>query len=289
MQMGMRALFAIACASLVACSGAVESTDPAPTPAAATVPAPAAPAAPVSDGDRIQASDSVFAIPAKREPAGFVCRKGAFCEDFEERGYGARWTGEFTTGRGSIAYGTDSASLGGGSLRLYADDAASSAYLLQAKGDVGGEWSGVLGFAFRVDQLPGKSLGLSELTIKTDDGPITLRLTMRAQGLVLEQLATADCLRDRCAPTATVIAPAKPNHWYRVKLGMEVNPNHAPPYGRLEASVDDGPIVGATLSVPFYNGSVFMSAGITQGDEAPAGGPLRGAFVDLDDVTLLVR
>jgi hypothetical protein len=290
MQMGMRAFFAIACASLVACSGAVESTDPAPTSSPVAEPAPAAaPAASVDDADRARTTrdtDGVFAVAGKNAagaPAGFVCRKGAFCEDFESRGWGDRWTGELTSGRGSVEYGTDSASLGRGSLRLFAMDDASSAYLLQEKGHVGGEWSGMLGFAFRVDQLPGKSLGLSELTVKSEDGPITLRITLRAQGLVLEQIASADCLRDRCEPTAKVIAPAKPNHWYRVRLGMEVNPNLAPPYGRLEASVDDGDVVSTDLTVPFYNGSAFLSAGITQGDAG------RRAFADLDDVTLLVR
>jgi len=284
MQMGMRALLAIAAASLVACTGAVDSTDPAPTPPAVAVPAPAAPA-PTSDVDHAHSEDSVIALPGapSTDPAGFVCRKGAFCEDFEERGYGARWTNEVTTGRASIELGSDSASLGTGSLRLSAHDDSSSAYLFQAKGDVGADWSGVFGFAFRADEVPSKNLGLSELTVKTEDGPITLRISMRPEGLVLEQLGTADCLRDRCAASSKVIAPSKPNHWYRVKINMSVTPNQAPPYGRLEASVDDTTSVITELTVPFYNGAVFMSAGITKGD------PVRRADIDLDDVSLLLR
>jgi hypothetical protein len=288
----MKALFAIAALSLVACVADAETSDPAladlgpagKTPAGdkpLVGPPPSGRGSAASDSDLARATDSI--VGNKINPAGFVCHKGAFCEDFEAGGYGNRWTGEFTTGGGTIEASTDSASVGSGSLRLFAQDERASAYLLQDKGDVGSEWSGAFGFAFRVDQLPGKDLGLSEVTVKTDDGPITLRVSVRPEGLVLEQIATADCRRDRCSASTKVIAPAKANHWYRVQIGVEIAPNSAPPYGHVDAKVDDVAIVGTDLTVPFYSGSVFMSAGITKGDL------VNRATVDLDDVSLLVR
>jgi hypothetical protein len=283
-QKSMRAHFLLASLGLVACSANVEPSDPAPpgSPAAAE-PAPAVEPAPA---DHARASGSEFAVAVRQpqaQPVGFVCRPGAFCEDFEEVAYAPHWGGSFTTGGGTIELGTDSASLGRGSLRLASKDAASSAYLLQGKGDVGARWSGVLGFAFRVDQVPSKYLGGPELTVKTADGPLTLRISMRPEGVYLEQRATAACLRDRCQVKSTLVAPAKPNHWYRIAVGVEANANAAPPYGRVEAAVQGGDNVSTDLSLPLYEGSAFLSAGITEGD------PGQRAFADLDDVSLLVR
>jgi len=212
-----------------------------------------------------------------------VCRKGAFCEDFEEQGFAARWSGMFTTGDGTAERTGDSASLGRGSLRLFTKDEASSAYLLQEKGAVAADWSAALGFAFRVEQLPASYLGGPELTVKTADGPLTIRISMSPEGLFVEQRATAECLRDRCAPSRTRIAAAIPNHWYAIHLGLEVNAQEAAPYGRLEASVDAGELLTVDLGVPAFEGSLFMSAGLTQGDLG------HRAIADLDDVSLLVR
>jgi hypothetical protein len=106
---------------------------------------------------------------------------------------------------------------------------------------------------------------------------------MTPEGVFLEQRGTAECLRDRCVDARTRLAPAHANHWYRITLGFEVNARQAAPYGRLEASVDNGDMQSTDLSVPFYDGSVFLSAGVTKGD------PGRRALADLDDVTMLVR
>ena len=224
-------------------------------------------------------------VPAPHDQVtGFVCRPGAFCEDFEEQGFENRWSGVLTTGSGTVEQNTASASLGRGSIRLFTADDSSSAYLLQDKGTVKGNWSGVLAFAFRVAEVPSQYLGGPELTLRTADGPVTVRLTMAPEGVFVEQRSTAECLHDRCVPKRTLIAPAHANHWYRVTLGFEVNPANAAPYGRLEASVDDtGNVVSTDLSVPFYDGPMTFSAGITQGDVG------HRSLADLDDVTLLVR
>lgn len=294
--MGMRALFALACLGLVACAADAEPSAPAPAPTSPTASeAPGrAPAAAPSDthaapatpyGDLARPIGGEVEVPALRDPAAaFVCRPGAFCEDFEGLGFENRWRGVFTTGSGTVEHNTASASPGRGSLRLFTADDASSAYLLQEKGTVKGNWSGVLGFAFRVAAVPSQYLGGPELTLRTADGPIAIRLTMAPEGLFVEQRSTEECLRDRCVPKRTLIASAQANHWYRVTLGFEVNPANAAPYGRLEASVDDsGDLVATDLSVPFYDGPVLLSAGITQGDVG------HRSLADLDDVTLLVR
>jgi len=287
----MRALVALACLGLVACAADAEPTDPllasiTPAPAAAPAAGPseahAAPALP--SGIRPVGSDVQVPVSHDPSPAGFVCRPGAFCEDFEEQGFESRWSSELTTGSGSIEHNTASASLGRGSLRLFTADDSSSAYLLEDKGTVKGNWSGSVGFAFRVAAVPAHYLGGPELTVSTADGPITIRVSMAPEGVFVEQRSTAACTRDRCVPKRTLIAAAHPNHWYRVTLGLEVNPAGAGPYGRLEASVDDsGVVVSTDLSVPFYDGALAFSAGVTQGDVG------NRALADLDDVTLLVR
>jgi hypothetical protein len=283
----MRAVFALACLGLVACAADAEPSDPllasvTPTVSADPSEAHAAPALPSSD---VRPIGLGVDVPAPHDqPGGFVCRTGAFCEDFEEQGFATRWGESFTSGTGTIEQTTASASLGRGSLRLFTADESSSAYLREKKGTVAGHWSGVLGFAFRVAAVPSRYLGGPELTLDTADGPVTIRLAMTPEGVFVEQQSTAACASKRCTPKSTFLAAAHPNHWYRITLGFEVNPADVAPYGRLEAAVDDsGDVVSTDLSVPFYDGVMALSAGITQGDVG------HRSLADLDDVTLLVR
>jgi len=290
----MRALLALAflpCLALVACAADPEPTDvpapPGPAAAVAAAPTPGpselhvAPANPHANPARAIATGTE--VPSAESPAGFVCRAGAFCDDFEEQGFASRWTSSFTSGTGSVEQNSASASLGRGSLRLFtADD--SSAFLVEQNGTVKGAWSGVLGFAFRVAAVPSEYLGGPELTMSTADGPVTVRLFMAPDGVFVEQRFGSECVSDRCTAKRTRIAAAHPNHWYRVTLGFEVNPAKAAPYGRLEASVDDSSdVVSTDLTVPFYDGALTLDAGITQGDVG------HRSLADLDDVTLLVR
>ena len=98
-----------------------------------------------------------------------------------------------------------------------------------------------------------------ELLLKTEDGPISVRVSVRPEGLVLEQLAP-ECGKDRCHPIAQVIAPAKVGAYYRVRIGFEVGAQKAPPYGRIETTVDDGPLVTSDLVVPLYDGGISLRA-----------------------------
>ena len=287
--MGMRALFALAALGLVACAADAEPNGPliasVEEPGAPVTPQPSeVHSQPTTPGDPLSAIGSQREVPTAHDPAGFICRVGAFCEDFEDVAFAKRWGDVMTAGGGTVERITDSASLGHGSLRLVTLDESSSSYLLQQKGLVKGSWSGALGFAFRVDAVPARYVGGPELTLATADGPVTVRLSMTPEGVYVEQLSTAACLRDRCVSQRTRLAAAHANHWYRINLGFEVNPAAAAPYGRLEATVDDtGDVVSTALTLPFYDGTIALNAGITQGDIG------QRAVAELDDVSLLVR
>ncbi len=298
----MKALFVVACAGLFACSAASEPGDErAPsitlTPHAGANEAPSDPAAPAApaakeDGRRGHAratrDEPSLGLPATA-PTPFVCLEGAFCEDFEaapEVPFEARWSSIVRNGGGKMELTSDSASMGRGALTLFTPDAGSSVFLEeQPKRGVAGSWSGLVGFAFRVAQVPAAQLGGPELSVKTVDGPIAIRVVLTAAGLVLEQSAPASCSSKRCQPSATVLAPAKEGQWYRVRLAFEVKAQNAPPYGLIEATVDGGGTTTSrdvALDVPLYEGSVAFRAGITQGDT-------RRALATLDDVTLLLH
>jgi hypothetical protein len=299
---GMRALSSVASLSALACLASfalagcaadAEPTDAAPiagmlVEAPGAVPGPSDTHAALTPpaGQQTRPIGRDYEVPgANGLSNGFVCRAGAFCDDFEQQqSFQKRWGSVVITGGGTVEHITDSASLGNGSLRLFTADDTSSAYLVEEKGTVKGNWSGVVGFAFRVTSIPSQYLGGPELTLRTAGGPVTIRLTIAREGVFVEQRSTAQCIADRCTPKRTLIAQAHANHWYRVTLGFEVNPAKVAPYGRLEASVDDsGVVVSTDLSVPFYDGDMVFAAGITQGDVG------HRAQVDLDDVTLLVR
>jgi hypothetical protein len=291
----MKALYLLACAGLVGlvgCAADAESVEPAPgplaiapgnpvpTPTHGTVLGPAG-GARVSAAALASGPSFVGALVGGR-PAAFVCRPDAFCDDFEGAALGARWTAATSLAGGKIEPGTESASAGRGSLRLTTRDQGSTAYLAEAGPDINAAWSGVVSFALRVDELPATSLGGPELSVVTKDGPITLRVSLEPQGLVLHQLAPASCDRARCAPSATVVAPAQANHWYRVTVSLEVVPHQAAPYGYVHAAVDGGDAYAHALTVPMFDGPTTLRAGITEGDT-------RAAAAELDDVTLLVH
>lgn len=287
----MRALFVIVCAGLFACSATTEPADEhAPsvtlTPHGGADSEPAAPAA-KEDGsrDRANRDEASLGLPSNA-PTTFVCRKGAFCEDFEGGPglpFDTRWSRVVRSGNGKMELASESASTGKGALTLFTPDADSYVFLQEEpKEGVAGSWSGLVGFAFRVAQVPAAQLGGPELSMKTADGPISIRVSLRPEGLVLEQSAPASCSPKRCRPSTTVLAPVKEGEWYRVRLGFEVNAQSAPPYGRIETTIDGGGMVSRDLDVPLFEGSVTFRAGITQGDT-------RRALANLDDVTLLLR
>ena len=290
MQEGMRALAVVlGCLGLVACSADTEGGDPrgpivTHDGVAAPSPEPAAPVA-KEDGRRARAAGAFDLGLPTPAPTSFVCRKGAFCDDFEdlpEQSIGARWSDVVALGAGKLEIDSESASVGKRAITLFTPDATSSVFLEQSGRGAAASWSGIVGFALKVETTPALQVGGPELVMKTADGPISVRVSLRREGLVLEQLAPESCGRDRCRPTSTILAPVKEGSWYRVRIGFEVNAQSSAPYGRIEAMVDGGPLLETDLNVPLYDGAVSLHAGITQGDA-------HRAVVNLDDVTLLVR
>ncbi len=285
----MRAMAALACAFLFACSAETADGDGAGRGPVVTHgddetpdPGPAAPAA-KEDGRRARATAGAFdlGLPTPASTS-FVCRQGAFCDDFESDQTGfARWTGVVRSGGGKLETNGDSASVGRSAITFFAPDPASYVFLDRTAGGVGTTWSGLVGFALKVETAPEVQLGGPELSLKTADGPVSVRVSVRPEGLVLEQLAP-ECGKDRCHPIAHLIAPAKIGAYYRVRIGLSVGAQKAPPYGRVETTVDDGPLVANDLVVPLYEGGISLRAGITEGDT-------KRALVSLDDVSLFTR
>ena len=232
--------------------------------------------------DRFSKSDTSYPSVGGGE-AGFTCRQGAFCDAFASGGIADIWNGSYTTGDGMIEQQGDSASLGSGSLHLTSRDKNSSAYLLREKDVVAKQWSGSLGFAIRFPKLPTEYVGGPELAVKTPEGPVYVRVFATPDGLFLEQNGSAGCAADRCVGTRTLISSVRANHWYNVVVGFEVNENTSAPYGLVETSVNGGEFVTTDLNVPLADSTLYLKAGITQGD------PGNYASLDLDNVSLLAR
>lgn len=284
MRFSLPLAFVLATTSLTACSAGSEGREAVGaqpvTPPATSIPAPA-PSSPADPSRDVAVRDLGLVVP-EATPAPFTCRPGAFCDDFEnDQSSFTRWTGVVRSGGGKLETNGDSASVGRSAITLFAPDAASHVFLDHTTGGVGTTWSGAVGFALKMETAPERQLGGPELLLKTEDGPISVRVSVRPEGLVLEQLAP-ECGKDRCHPIAHVIAPAKVGAYYRVRIGFEVGAQKAPPYGRIETTVDDGPLVTSDLVVPLYDGGISLRAGITEGDT-------KRALVSLDDVSLFTR
>lgn len=239
-------------------------------------------AAPAEEDARF-ATGNAQAVPVPNVEQPASCRQGAFCDGFESSGYSDQWHAAVTNDGGSLSLGNKSATLGNASLRATTRGELSSAFLLREHGAVAASWSGELAFAFKVSELPGEYLGGPELVVKTPDGPISVRVSWTPDGVFLEQKGTAECVRDRCTDSRTMLALARPNHWYAIRLGFEVNPSSAPPYGIIETSINGEAFTSHDLTVPMYEGSAFFNGGITEGDR------VRPAIADLDDVSVFVR
>lgn len=283
----MRASFVLAAIGFLglatsACAIDSEEEGGKPKNRALSAPGPvAAGDAPVDEPRFASANGSAVPKPPTESP--YSCRDGAFCDAFETGAFAKEWSSPFSTGDGELSLGTASASLGHGSLHLSTRDKDSSAYLLREQGPVAASWSGAVLFSFRVEELPFDVVGGPELTVKTPDGPITVRIVVTPDDILLEQRGTAKCLKDRCTATRTVLSPAHASHWYAIRIGFEVNANQTAPYGLIETSVNGGELTTHDLNVPMYDGSLFFSAGITEGDLG------RYVNADLDDVSVFVR
>jgi hypothetical protein len=208
-----------------------------------------------------------------------TCKKGAFCDDFEEATPTTRWTSTVLASSGALDFPGPSSSLGVHALRAVTSSAGGAAYLTRNGGAVGGQWVGVLELALRVDAVPAVALGGPELAVVDDAGAATrIGLSIHPDGLALEQHFES-CAGSGCSARSHLVSnETKPGEWRHVVVAVETYGTTAPPFGRIEVLVDGGDLIVLPLTVTLSDGRAEARAGITSGDTAPA-------TARVDDVT----
>ncbi len=227
----------------------------------------------------VSASATKHLAPAAGPFAIATCKKGAFCDDFEEASPATRWTSTVLTPGGAIDFPGPSSSLGAHALRAVTSGAGDAAYLTRDGGVVGGQWVGVLELALRVDALPAVAVGGPELAVIDASGNATrIGLAVRPAGIALEQHFDS-CAGSGCSARSDLVSnEPKPGEWRQVVLAVETYGTTAPPFGRIEVLVDGGDLIVLPLTVMLSDGRAEARAGITSGDTAPA-------TARVDDVT----
>ncbi|MBX3189092.1 MAG: hypothetical protein KF819_18870 [Labilithrix sp.] len=260
---------------LLAAGCASEAIEPAPT------------SQPEIVGEAPRATSSIGTGEAKsvgvsfevERARAFVCRKGAFCDDFESALPGARWTATKEDQGGAIDFVTPSSSLGARSMRARVTASeGSSAYLVVEGAELSSRWSGALGFSILLDALPVAALGGPRIVVPTADGEAAIGVSMRPEGIVLEQSSPDGVVRADLVSLDT--ADGK---WARVVIGVEASgPIGGGAFGRIEISVDGSDNLDLPLAVAPFGGRVEVRAGITSPDAAPA-------TARVDDVMFFTR
>ena len=199
----------------------------------------------------------------------FVCRKNAFCDDFEEAAPLARWTNSVVT-LGAVDFVGPSASHGVKALRASTTGSGGAAFLVLAGPALGQTWAGSLGFALRVDALPAKVLGGPEIAVTDTSGAITrIGFSVRPEGIALHQYFES-CAGHACEARSDLVSDVRPGVWRTLTVGIETSGSSAPPYGRIEVTVDGGDLIVLPLSVTHFDGRAEVHAGITVADSVPA-------------------
>lgn len=197
------------------------------------------------------------------------CRKNAFCDDFEEATPGARWTSSIAT-QGTIDFVGPSSSLGAHALRATTSGSGGAAYLTLAGPSVGQNWVGSLAFSMRVEAMPSTVIGGPELAVIDGNGATTrIGFSVRPEGVAVHQYFES-CSGPACTSRSDIVADVKPGEWRRLTVALETSGSAAPPYGRIEVTVDGGEILLLPLAVTPFDGNAEVHAGITVGDTTPA-------------------
>lgn len=202
--------------------------------------------------------------PLPDEPS-FVCRAGAFCDDFEDVAPGSQWR---AVGVG-IDFVSPSWSPGRRALRVRVDGGGSPAFLrfVPAEATAATTWSGVVALALRLEKEPRRGIVGPEIATREASGA-SLSLAIRGGTLFVEQRPSG-CASTACAERVDAVGVVHPAAWSRVTVGVEANEAGAATFGRVEVSVDDGYVSLVPLAV-HLGGDVEVRAGITGGDEEPA-------------------
>ena len=166
-------------------------------------------------------------------------------------------------------------------LQTKTSGAGASAYLTLAGADLGKHWVGALSMTFRVDAVPTTLIGGPEIAVIDANGATTrIGFSVRPDGIAVHQQFEA-CSGPTCTPRSDLVTDVKPGEWRRLTVAVEAG-NAAPPYGRIEVTVDGGDIILLPLAVTPFDGKAEVRAGITVADAAPA-------TVRIDDVVFFSK
>jgi hypothetical protein len=269
------ASFALGCAA--GTSDETAAAQPGPVVAYSATGHAALPPEPRTDAPRIALHAVERELAARTAAiASSACKKGAFCDDFEDAAPGTRWSGTVASA-GVVELGSASTTLGAHSLRTSTSGAGGLAYLTVDAAVVGSHWAGALGFSMRVDAAPSASLGGPAITVALGSGAsVRIGFSVTAEAISLHQYA-GDCGDAPCDVRTDRVTSMKPGEWRRLVVAVEAASSLAPPYGRVEVTVDGGELITLPLVVPAFAGPASVQAGITAADDAPA-------TVSIDDV-----
>ncbi|MBS2018358.1 MAG: hypothetical protein JST00_36165 [Deltaproteobacteria bacterium] len=285
--MGLRLLTAaVVAAGVIGCGGAGEGVGPAADGAPAKAPDPV-----VSPGEgaREASTQGAFWVDdgtrATKPLAQFSCRKDAFCDDFEGKVLpGSLWS-VVPAGatNDTLAFVGPSSSLGARALRVSTGANGAPSFLEVAGKKPASGWAGAFGVSIRVDALPEESLAGPEILVRDDAGVALARIAIvvTSVGIGLEQRG-AGCEATACAERLDMLLPAIAGDWHRVVVGVEAVDAEAPPYGRVEVSIDGSDNAAVPLALRSVGGRISVAAGITRADVAPA-------VLRVDDVMFFTR
>lgn len=210
-----------------------------------------------------------------------TCKKGAFCEDFEEPSPATRWTTTVATA-GAVDFPGPSLSFGAHALRAVTAGTGGAAYLAREGAVVGTQWVGVLDLAFRVEAVPVTALGGPELAVVDANGATTrIGFSIRPEGIALHQ-SFESCTGGPCASRSDLVSDVKAGEWRHLVVAVETYGTTAPPFGRIEVLVDDGELLSLPLTVTPFDGTAEARVGITVADSA-------AATARADDVTFYAQ
>lgn len=230
-------------------------------------------------GLSIPSSGSTSETPTpetKSSPQPFVCRTGTLCEDFE--GAPASWHQTV----GMLASINDSASPGSGAVRVEGTSAGDAAYLAyDRQTSLASHWAGTFSSTIKIETLGAAARGPSLHVVREDGAVVDVSLSLRPDGIYLEQETTA-CPETMtfCGARTDLVAEAPPlGAWTKLAIGVEIGGN--PTLGRVSLRVNDGDEVVRPLDVPLAEGHLAYRAGLV------STGASSVSF-DMDDVWLYV-
>ncbi len=199
---------------------------------------------------------------------GTSCKVNAFCDDFEDGAPGARWTGAVAS-LGSVDFLGPSSSSGAFALHAVTNGSGGAAYLSLAGKQLGTRWAGALGLTMRIEAAPVTVIGGPEIAVVDAAGGMTrIGFSIRPDGIALHQYFDS-CSGSSCAARSDIVSNVKPGEWRRLVVAVETSNSVAPPYGRIEVTIDGGDLILLPLVVTPFDGRAEVHAGITVADSAP--------------------